>query len=145
MSKGDTFENDLLKLIFQNTAIALIGDASGVQPSAAAGFLYVSLHTADVAEGGAQTTSESAYTSYSRIGVTRTSGGWTVATNTVTPTATIAFPACTGGTSTITHFAVGTSSTGAGKVLYKGTLSPTITVTNGVTPQLTTATQISED
>ncbi len=37
MSKGNTFENDLLKLIFQNTAIALIGDDNGVQPNAAGG------------------------------------------------------------------------------------------------------------
>lgn len=145
MSKGDTFENDLLKLIFNNTAAANIGDAGGLQPSSAVGFLYVSLHTADPGEAGAQTTSESTYTSYSRIGVTRTSGGWTVTNNTVVPTATIAFPAATGGTSTVTHFAVGTAATSTGKILYKGTLSPTITVTNGVTPQLTTATTITED
>ena len=56
MSKGDTFENDLLLLIFNNTDIALIGDAAGLQNSAVAGSLYVSLHTRDVGEGGSQTT-----------------------------------------------------------------------------------------
>ena len=145
MSKGDIFENQLLLCIFQNANIPLIGDAAGIRNSATAGSLFVSLHTADPGEAGVQTTSESAYTSYARVGVARTSGGWTVTNNTVTPTATIAFPACTGGTSTITHFAVGTDTSGAGKILYKGTLSPTITVTNGVTPQLTTATTIIED
>ena len=50
MSKGNTFENDLLLLVFNNTAAALIGDASGLQPSATAGSLYVSLHTSDPGE-----------------------------------------------------------------------------------------------
>ena len=146
MSKGDTFENDLLKLIFNNTAVALVGDASGLQPSAAAGFLYVSLHTGDVGEAGVQTTSEAAYTGYSRIGITRTSGGWTVTNNTVAPTTfPVSFPACTGGTATVGYFAVGTSTSGAGKVLYKGSLSPVITVTNGITPQLASGTYITED
>src|SRR5574343_603758 len=133
MSKGDTFENDLLKLIFNNTAIANIGDAGGLQPSAAAGFLYVSLHTADPGETGAQTTSEVTFTPYSRVGVTRTTGGWTVTNNTVSPVAAITFSAATAGSNTVTHFAVGTSSSGAGKVLYKGTVSPQILVSNGVT------------
>lgn len=30
MSKSNTFENDLLKLIFNNDDIALIGDAAGL-------------------------------------------------------------------------------------------------------------------
>lgn len=146
MSKGDVFENDLLKLLFNNTSITTIGDASGILASATPGFLYVSLHTADPGEAGTQTTSEISYTGYSRIGVTRTSGGWTVTNNTVVPVATISFPASTGGAGgTVTHFAVGAAATSTGKVLYKGTVSPNIVVTNGVTPQLTTATQISED
>lgn len=146
MSKGDTFENDLLKLIFNNTAAANIGDAGGLQPSAAAGFLYISLHTADPGETGAQTTSETTYTGYTRKGVTRTSGAWTVTNNTVSPAASIDFPQCTaGGPHTITNFAVGTSSTGAGKVLYKGTVSPNIVVSTNVTPQLTTGTTIVEE
>jgi hypothetical protein len=148
MSKGDTFENDLLKLIFQNVDASLIGDATGLRGSTAPGFLYVSLHTgaSDPGENMAQTTNEISYTNYSRIGVTRTSGAWTVTNNTVVPAAAITFPASGGGAGgTIQWFAVGASSTGAGKVLYRGTVSPNISVTSGVTPQLTTATQISED
>lgn len=148
MSKGDTFENDLLKLIFNNTTLPLIGDATGIVGSTGVGSLFVSLHTADPGEAGVQTTSEISYTGYSRMGVTRTSGGWTVTNNTVVPVTTISFPASTGGAGgTVTHFAVGTTNTagGAGKILYKGTVSPNIVVSNGVTPQLTTATQISED
>lgn len=145
MSKGDTFENDLLKLIFNNTDAANIGDATGLRGSTTVGFLYVSLHTADPAEGGAQTTNEVTFTPYSRVGVTRTTAGWTVTNNTVNPVAAITFQAATAGSNTVTHFAVGTSSSGAGKVLYKGTVSPQIVVSNGVTPQLTTASTITED
>ena len=143
MSKGDTFENDLLKLIFNGTAIANIADNAGTSPL---GNLFVSLHTADPGEAGTQTTSEATYTSYARVSVARTSGGWTVTGNSVSPASLISFPACTGGTNTITHFAVGTTSgTSAGKVLYKGTVTPNISVSSGVTPQLTTSSTITED
>lgn len=145
MSKTNTFENDLLLLIFNNTDIALIGDAAGLQNSATAGSLYVSLHTADPGEAGAQNTSEANYTGYARVAVARSAGGWTVTGNSVSPTAAITFGACTAGTNTITHFGVGTDSAGAGKLLYKGTVTPNISVSTGVTPQLTTATAITED
>lgn len=142
MSKGDTFENDLLKLIFNATAIGNMADNAASSPLTN---LYVSLHTADPGEAGSQTTSEATYTSYARVAVARTSSGWTVTANSVSPAATISFPACTGGTNSITHFAVGTASSGAGKVLYKGTVTPNIAVSSGVTPQLTTSTAITED
>lgn len=145
MSKTNTFENDLLLLIFNNTDIALIGDAAGLQNSATAGSLYVSLHTADPGETGAQNTSEAAYTGYARVAVARSAGGWTVTGNSVSPTAAITFGACTAGTATVTHFGVGTDTSGAGKLLYKGTVTPNISVSTGVTPQLTTATAITED
>src|SRR4051794_8264612 len=129
MSKGDTFENDWLKLIFNATAIANIADNAASSPLTN---LYVSLHTADPGETGNQTTSETTYTSYVRVAVARTSGGWTVTANSVSPASAINFPACTGGTATITHFAVGTASSGAGKILYSGTVTPNISVSSGV-------------
>ncbi len=142
MSKGDTFENDWLKLIFQATAIANIADNAATSPLTN---LYASLHTADPADAGNQTTSETAYTSYARVAVARTSGGWTVTGNSVSPAANIDFPACTGGTATITHFGIGTASSGTGKLLYSGTVSPNISVSSGVTPRLTTASTVTED
>lgn len=142
MSKGNTFENDLLKLIFNATAIANIADNAAASPLTN---LYLSLHTADPGEGGDQTTSEAAYTSYARVAVARTTGGWTVTGNSVSPVAAVEFPAATGGSETITHAAIGTSSSGAGKILYKGALSPNISVSNGVTPRITDASTITED
>lgn len=142
MSKGNTFENDLMKLIFNATAIANIADNAASSPLTT---LQVSLHTADPGEAGDQTTSEVAYTSYARVAVNRNSGGWTVTNNSVSPAANIDFPAGTGGSGTVTHFAVGTASSGAGKLLYSGTVTPNIVCGNGVTPRLTTATAITED
>ncbi|MEJ1933714.1 hypothetical protein WDZ92_26230, partial [Nostoc sp. NIES-2111] len=66
MSKSDTFENDLLLLVFNNTNIALVGDATGLRGSAAAGSLYLSLHTAAPAEGGTPARNEVAYTGHTR-------------------------------------------------------------------------------
>ena len=142
MSAGNTFENDLLKLIFQATAIANIADNAASAPLTN---LYISLHTADPGEAGDQTTNETSYTSYARVAVARSGSGWTVTANSVSPAATIAFPACTGSTATITHFAVGTASSGAGKLLISGTVTPNISVSTGVTPQLTTATALTID
>lgn len=142
MSKSDAYEADFLKLLFNATPIAGIADNAASSPLTN---LFVALHTADPGETGNQTTSEAAYTSYARATVARTSGGWTVTGNSVSPAATIAFPACTGGTATITHFSVGAAVSGASKIFYSGTVTPNISVSTGVTPQLTTASTITED
>lgn len=142
MSKGNTFEADLLKLIFQAVAIADIAENDTSSPLTN---LQISLHTADPGEAGDQTTSEATYTSYARVAVARTTGGFAITGNSISPVANIDFPACTGGTNTITHFGVGTASSGAGKLLYSGTVTPNISVSSGVTPRLTTASTIVED
>jgi hypothetical protein len=142
MSKGNTFENDLVKLIFNATAIGNIADNAATSPLTN---LYLSLHTADPGEAGDQTTSEATYTSYARVAVARTSGGFTISTNQVTLAANTDFAACTGGTNTITHFGIGTAASGAGKLLYKGALSPSISVSTGVTPRINSGVIVTED
>ena len=145
MSKSNTFENDLLLLLFNNTNIATLGDATGVRGSTVAGSLYLSLHTADPGEAGDQTTSETTYTGYARVAVARSGAGFTVTGNQVVLAANQDFGACSAGTATISHFGVGAASSGAGKLLYKGTVTPNISVSTGVTPRLTTATNVTED
>lgn len=142
MSKGNSWENDLLKLLFNATAIANIADNAASSPNTS---LYVALHTADPGEAGSQTTSECAYTGYARVAVLRTSGGWTVTANSVSPVANIDFPLCTAGSETATYFSVGKASSGAGYLFYSGTVTPNIAISNGVTPRLTTTTAITED
>lgn len=141
MPKSTTFCNDWLKLVFNATATANLADNAGTSPLAN---LYVSLHTGDPGAGGNQSTSETGYTGYARVAVERTSGGWTVSGSSVSPAADITFGACSAGTATITHWAVGTASTSAGKILYSGTVSPSISISEGVTPKLTTSSTITE-
>jgi hypothetical protein len=98
-----------------------------------------------VGEAGNQTTNETNYTSYARVAVARSASGFTISNNAVSLAANADFPACTGGSATITHFAIGTASTGTGKVLYKGALSPSISVSSGVTPRINSGTIVTED
>lgn len=144
MSKGNTLETGLLNLILNNTALANIGDAGGLQPSTADGNLYLSLHTADPGEAGDQTTSEVTYTSYARVAVARTGAVWTVTTGSaVLASPPAVFPAGTGGSGTATHFGLGTTSAGAGVLLYKGAITPNIVTGDGVTPRISPT--ITED
>ena len=145
MSKSNAFETALLQLIFENSNIANLGDATGVRGSSTAGSLYFSLHTSDPGEAGDQTTNEVAYTSYARVAVARSSSGWTVSGNAVAVDADVTFPAGTGGSGTATHWGLGTASSGAGVLLYKGSISPSIVCGSGVTPRLTAGTVVSED
>ena len=136
MSKSNTFENALLLLIFNNTAITLVGDAGGLLPSATAGSLYVSLHTDDPGEAGSQTTNETSYTNYTRQAVARSGAGWTVSGDTASNAALLQFPTCGASGATLTHFGIGTdSSGGSGKLLYSGALSSSLAVSSGIQPQ----------
>ena len=136
MPKSTTYCNDLLKLLFNATAIANIADNAATSPLTN---LYLSLHTADPGIGGAQTTNETSYTNYARIAVARTSGGWTVSTNSATNAALAQFAQCGATGATITHVAIGTASSGAGKVLYAGALNSSLAVANGIQPQFAAA------
>lgn len=143
MSKGDTFENDLLRLIFNATAIANLADNAGTSPLTN---LSVALHTADPGESGTQSTSETAYTGYARVSVARTSGGWTVTGNSVSPVASIDFGECTASPgAAITHFSVGPTGGGATKIFYSGAITPNITMATGVIPRLKTTSTVTED
>lgn len=132
MAKSTTTCNNLLKLVFNAVAWANIADNAASSPATT---LYLSLHTADPGASGTQSTSETAYTNYARIGVVRTSVGWTVATNTATNAALAQFPQCGATGSTITYVAIGMLASGAGIILYSGPLNSSLSVANGIQPQ----------
>jgi hypothetical protein len=124
MSATNAFETALLTLYFNNTDHANIGDAGGLQNSASAGSFYVSLHTGDPGEAGAQTTSETAYTGYARVAVARSGAGWTVSGSNVSNAAAVLFGTCTASPgAAITHFGIGSDASGAGNLFFKGALS----------------------
>ena len=137
MSMSNAFETEILELIFNNAAVANIGDAGGLQPSATAGSLYVSLHTSNPDEAGNQGTGETVYTNYVRVGVARSGAGWTIAGNTATNAAIIEFAQCGATGATITHVGIGVSPTtgDAGVLLFSGQLSSPLAVANLIKPQ----------
>lgn len=123
MSKGNTAENDVLKMALKGTDPSWRANANR----------YIALHTADPGEAGSQTTSECAYTSYARVAIPV--ADWTDGGSSFTNSALVQLPQCTGGSETITHFSIGTLSSGAGQILYKGALSASLAVSNLIQPQ----------
>jgi len=132
VAKSITTCNNLLKLLFNATAWATIADNAAASPLTN---LYLSLHTADPGTGNSQQTNETGYTNYTRVAVVRTSGGWTVATNTAVNAALVQFPQCGASGATLTHVAIGTAATGVGNVLYAGPLNSSLAVASGIQPQ----------
>lgn len=141
MGKGNIWSNELLALLFNATTAPNIAINATSSPITS---IYVSLHTANPGAGGNQSTSECTYGSYARVAVIRTSGGWTVSGNSVIPVASINFPIATSGTQTATYCGFGTLASGAGVLLYSGTITPSITIITGIQPILTTGTTITE-
>lgn len=140
MSKGNNFENGILLLYYNATTHDDLAENDTTSPAAN---ITVALHTADPGEAGTQSTSEATYGAYARQSVARTSGGWTVTANSVSPVANIDFPEASSGTETITHFSTGSGVTNY--LMHSGTVTPNISVVTGVTPRLTTASAITED
>lgn len=139
-AQGSTYSNDLLKLIFQALPI------SGLADNAASGAitnLSIALHTADPGAAGNQTTFELSYGEYVRQNVARSTAGWIVTGNSVSPANPIVFPTMLTGTGgTVVYWSVGT---GVGnKLLYRGTVLPTFSVIVGVPPRLATSSAIIE-
>lgn len=115
MSASNAFANELLTAIFKTGAY---------------GPTYISLHTADTGAAGVQNTNEVSYTGYGRQLVD--TAGWDVTSANFKNLAAIEFPEVTGAAgSVITHFAIGSSANGTGKVLLRGKLANPVTVAVG--------------
>ena len=141
--KAQIFDDDLLKLIFNATPIPQIADNAAVSPLTN---LYFALHTTDPGIGGNQTTNEATYTSYARVPVARTASGFVVTGNSCVLAGPVAFPNPTGGAGQIlSWFSLGIALGGTGKILYRGPITPTITIIVGLAPVLTTGTTITEN
>lgn len=142
MSASDSLENAFMLLFFNATAWANVADNAATSPITN---WQLSLHTSSAGEAGNQTTNEIAYTSYARKAVARTSGGFTVTTNTAVLAANQDFVTGTGGSGTATDFGLGTAASSTGVLEIYGSISPSIVCGSGVTPRLTTSTSFSID
>lgn len=140
MSATNSFENAMLLLYFNNVDHAGIGDAAGLQNSAAAGSFYLSFHTADPGEAGTQATSEATYTGYARVAVARTAGGWTVTGNQASNTGLVAFGTCTAGSENLKYIGIGDDAGGAGNLHFKIQLDEGMAISSGLTPEFAVGT-----
>jgi hypothetical protein len=137
MSKSNTFEGEMLDLIFLNANIPNIGDATGLRGSTTPGFVYATLHSADPGEAGTAATNEVAYTGYARKAIARGGAQFSRSGNVISLVNDQDFPKKTAGADvTVTHFAFVKESSGASVILYKGTMTPNILVQNGTIPRL---------
>ena len=96
---------------------------------------FISLHTSDPGNSGTQLSSEATYTGYSRVSVTASTGFSVASAGSAQNTGLIQFPQCTGGTNVITHVTIGTLGSGAGQVIYRGSLNASLSVANLIQPQ----------
>jgi hypothetical protein len=150
MSKSNSFETDLLELMFNNTALANVGDATGLPASAAPGSLYIRLYTDAVVVDDATIGTECVYTGYVALGVAvaRSGAGWTIAGNNASNAAAITFGACTGGSENVRYFAIWKDNVGATDAdrLYWGQLTSDLAVSSGITPEFAIgALDVNED
>jgi len=134
MSATNAFETSLLGLLFTNVDAANVGDATGLRGSTTAGVFWISLHTGSPGETGDQTTSETVYTNYLRQDEARNTTQWTVTGNTADNDNAIGYPTCGATGATLTHFGLGSATSGAGNLFLYGTLTASLAVSNGVTP-----------
>jgi hypothetical protein len=137
--KSTTFANELLKLIFNATNIANVADNASASPITN---WELSLHTAIPTVD--QSHNEVTYTGYARVPVARTSAGFVVTGNAVSPANTISFGACAAGTMTATYLGLGIAHSGAGSLKFAFPLSPAISIYPGQTPRILNTSVISE-
>ena len=114
MSAVDTFEDALLDLLFLNTTIANIGDATGIEATAAPGSAQVSIHTVALTDTDTLlTANECDYTGYARQTVARSGAGWTSVSGTASNAALIQFGEMSADASdTAVHCGIGLLATG---------------------------------
>jgi len=139
MNAGNTFENEILKLIFQNTDITGIGDSGGLRGSVTAGSVYVRLCTDAVEVSDSQIGTECAYTGYVAGGaaVERSASGWSVSGSEIKNVAEVTFGACAAGSENVRYMEIWRNNTGtleAERIAW-GQLSSDIAVSVGVTPK----------
>ena len=131
MSATNTFETNLLELIFNKTLPSYLGTLSGTGDAS----FYLALFTADPTETGALT-NEAAYGDYNRVAVVRTSSGWTVSGNQASNTALVQFAKSTSTGADIKFVGVCSGATkGAGTLLLSLQLTTDTPTTAGIQPQ----------
>lgn len=135
-SMTNALETNLGLLILQNIDLANVGDAAGLQNSAAAGSTQLNLTTSALTDADTSLlTTEVAYTGYVRPTQARSSAGWTSSGDTMSNAALIQFGEMSaGGPDTVVHVGMGLLGTGNQLDLHQD-LNSDLVINNTVNPQ----------
>lgn len=134
-AKSEAWEDDLLVILFQNTAQGLVSAMNITAGSATT--LYMALSTGTLVDVSTQVTTEASYGTYARVGLLRSGGNWPKAlNNSVQNGAAITFSERTDvGTDLVTDVSIGENTSGAGENFYYGALDSSLSVTQNVQPE----------
>jgi hypothetical protein len=123
-------------LIFQNADLANVGDAAGLQNSAAAGSTQLALATSALTDADTLlTATEVAYTGYARPLQARNATDWTSSADTISNGTLEQFGEMTaGGPDTVVHVGLGLLGSGNQLDLHQD-LAADLVINNGVNPQ----------
>lgn len=128
MAKSNASANDVLKMILK-----------GVDPSYRAGAnLYLALYTATPGVAGTAITNETSYTNYARQALVKSSA-WTDGGTSFTNAGLIQFPQCGATGATLTYVGIVDTASGAGELMYFGSLNSSLAVANLIQPQFAIA------
>ncbi len=123
MSKSNTSENATLDAHLR-----------GVDPSwRANASRYIALHTGDPGDAGTAITSECAFGSYARVAVTAATGFTAASGGSSSNTGEISFPECSSSSELVTHVSIVDTASGAGTIIYSGSLTASRTISSGIT------------
>lgn len=111
---------------------SLFGKSSDFGALASVPTIYVALMTASPNKTGGGT--EANYTSYARVATVASDWEASSGNDPIKNDVNITFPEATGGSNTVTHFALYDAST-AGNLIAYGALNASLTVTSGVQPR----------
>lgn len=136
MSKTNDFETSFLDYFLNNEPVRAIGGGvAGFEGSSTTGSFGLALFTADPGEAGS-VANEATYTGYTRAAVPRDGTYWNVVDGVATLASAVTFAACTGGSNTITHYALCYSTTpSTSDIVWYDDLTASLAVSDGVTPQ----------
>ena len=127
-------------LLLNNVPFSGIGDISGLRGSVGNGALFLSLHTADPGSDNVQSSNETAYTGYERVPIARDGTQWliTPGSKKAGNTGNLVFPLAEVGspTSVVMYYGIGRDASGDGLLIYSGSLTSSLTVTQNVEPAI---------
>ena len=138
MSKTNSHENQYLLHIFQNSAIANIGNAGGLPVSGVEGDFFLRLYESSTAVTDTVIGDETAYTGYVQETIPRNSSDFQVVANVVDNVLLIGFPQNTGASVTIRYWALWKTTGGTLDTdrLFWGQFTSDLVVGTNVTPEI---------